>query len=98
MIFVYPRPIRQSFWMKNTPEALDIAYVDREGVISEICPMLPMDERAVVSRSDRIQFAVEMPHGWFESHGVRPGDRVDLGAVTQAARDRGFEPSKLGLR
>jgi uncharacterized membrane protein (UPF0127 family) len=29
MLFVDPAPTELSFWMKNTPEALDIAYASR---------------------------------------------------------------------
>jgi hypothetical protein len=98
MIFVFPAPQRQSFWMKNTPEALDIAYLDRDGVIMEVYPLLPFDERSVTSRSDRVQYVVEMPRGWFEANGVRPGARIDMAAASLAVKARGFDPSKFGFR
>ena len=97
MIFVFPEAQRQGFWMRNTPEPLDIAYLDRDAVILEIYPLLPLDERTVTSRSDRVHYALEMPSGWFAAHGVRPGDRVDRAAVAEAVKERGFDPSKFGL-
>lgn len=92
MIFVFGRPQKQSFWMRNTPEPLDIAYATKDGAIAEIYPMYPFDERPIYSRSDEIDYAIEMPQGWYAANGVRPGDRVDLKAVADALKARGFEP------
>ena len=97
MIFVYHEPQRQNFWMRNTPEALDIAYVDPDGTIAEIYPMLPLDQRGITSHSDRIQYAVEMPQGWYEANGVRAGDHLDMKAVADAVKARGFDPQKFGF-
>lgn len=97
MIFVYARPQGQSYWMRNCPEALDIAFATPDGAIAEIYPMYPFDERPVQSHSGQIQFAVEMPQGWFAGNGVRPGAGVDLGAVAAALRARGFDPKDYKL-
>ena len=98
MIFVFPEPQRQNFWMRNTPEPLDIAYLGSDGTIAEIYHMLALDERGVASRSDRIQYVVEMPLGWYEANGVRPGARIDMKGVSEAVKARGFDPSKFGFR
>lgn len=98
MIFAYPTPQRLDFWMRNTPEPLDIAYIGPDGVIEEVYHMLPLDERGISSRSDRLQYAVEMPQGWYEAHGVRPGARLDLKAVADALKARGFDPARFGIR
>jgi len=97
MIFVNPAPRGLSFWMHDTPEALDIGYVRPDGVVAEIYPLLPFDERPVVSHGDQLQFAVEMPQGWFASNGVHAGARVDLKALSAALKARGFDPAKFGL-
>jgi len=97
MIFIYARPQQVSYWMRNCPEALDIAYVAPDGAIAEIYPMYPFDERPVQSRSDQIKFAVEMLQGWYAANGVRPGAGVDLKAVAAALKARGFEPKDFGL-
>ncbi len=97
MVFVYHEPQRQNYWMRNTPEPLDIAYLEHDGAIAEIYHLLPLDERGVTSRSDRIQFVLEMPQGWFAAHGVRPGARLDLKALADAVKARGFDPEKFGL-
>jgi len=98
MIFVYERPRVLSIWMRNTPEALNLAYLTRDGVIAEVYDLLPLDERPVTSHRSELQFALEMPGGWFAAHGVRPGSRVDMRAVAAALKARGFDPGKFGIR
>lgn len=98
MIFVNTRPGPLSFWMKNTPEPLDIAFVDSDGTIEEIYPLLPFDQRPVKSHGDQLQFAVEMRQGWYAANGVRPGARLDLQALAAALKARGLEPSAFHLK
>jgi uncharacterized membrane protein (UPF0127 family) len=98
MVFVDAAPKQENFWMKNTPEPLDVAFLAPSGVIAEIYPLYPFDLRPVMSRSDRLQFAVEMPQGWFAANGVRPGAGIDLKSLAAALRERGFDPAKFGLR
>lgn len=98
MIFINAAPQRLSFWMRNTPEPLDVAYIDADGVVVELYPLLPLDERPVNSHSSRLKFALEMPSGWFAANGVRSGARIDMAAVAAAVKARGFEPEKFGIR
>jgi len=97
MIFINPRPRPISIWMRNTPEPLDLGYLAPDGSILEIYHLLPFDERPVASHSPDVQFALELPQGWFAANGVRPGARVDMKAVAAALRARGFDPVKFGL-
>jgi uncharacterized protein len=97
MIFVNTAPRPLSIWMHNTPEALDLGYIGPDGVIAEVYPLYPYDERPVPSHGDRMQFALEMPQGWFAANSIRPGARVDIKAVAAALRARGFDPAKFGL-
>ena len=98
MIFVYDRPRVLSIWMRNTPEALNLAYLTADGAIAEVYDLLPLDERPVMSHRSEIQFALEMPGGWFAAHGIRPGSRVDMKAVAAALKARGFDPDKFRIR
>ncbi len=97
MLFVYERPTVLSFYMRNTSIPLDIGYFDAEGVLQEVYPLHPYDERAVQSRNSRLQFALEVNQGWFARQGVKPGARLDLGAVAAALRARGLKPETYGL-
>ena len=98
MIFVYERPQQLSFWMRNTPTPLDIGFFDPAGVLLEVYPMHPFDETSVPSRSDRLQFALEMNQGWYGGRGVKPGAKLDLAALAAALRERGFDPARFGLK
>jgi uncharacterized membrane protein (UPF0127 family) len=98
MIFVYSRPQKLSFWMRNTPTPLDIGYFTADGVLREIYAMHPFDETSVPSVRDDLQFAVEMNQGWYKANNVRPGAQLDLEAVKAALRARGFPPRAFGLK
>jgi hypothetical protein len=98
MIFVYEKPQSMSYWMRNTPTPLDIGFFDAEGTLLEIYPLLPFDETPVKSRTDRLKFAVEMNQGWFRDNGVRPGAKLDIPAVAEAMKARGFKPTDYGFR
>lgn len=97
MLFVYAAPTEMSFWMRNTPLPLDIGFFDHDGVLREVYPMYPYDETPINSRSDRLQFALEMNQGWYRAHAVGPGARLDLAAVRAALKARGADPTKFGL-
>jgi uncharacterized membrane protein (UPF0127 family) len=97
MIFVYEKPQPLSFWMRNTPTPLDIGFFGPGGALEEIYPLHPFDEKSVSSRSDRLQFAVEMNQGWYRDRDVKPGAKLDLKALAAALKARGFEPRRFGL-
>lgn len=97
MLFVYPRPRQASFWMKNTPLPLDIGFFNPAGVLLEVYRLFPYDETSVPSRSDQVQFALEMNQGWFSRNEVRPGAALDLKSLRQALEARGADPAEYGL-
>ena len=98
MLFVYARPQQMSFWMRNTPTPLDIGFFDQSGKLIEIYPLHPFDETGVRSRSSDLLLALEMNQGWFRENGIKPGAFLDLKAVAEALKERGFQPEKFGIR
>jgi len=98
MLFVYPGTQQMSFWMRNTPTPLDIGFFTADGALREIYPLHPFDERPVSSRSNELKFALEMNQGWFAKNEVKPGAKMDLKALADALRARGFEPWEYGVR
>jgi uncharacterized membrane protein (UPF0127 family) len=77
MVFVFDRDQILSFWMKNTPTPLSIAYIDSQGAIREIYDLTPLSLSPVRS-TQSVRYALEVPQGWFSLMGIRPGDRVSL--------------------
>ena len=75
MLFVYPDEAVRSFWMKNTPLPLSIAYLSKRGQIVHIAAMTPLSEEPVPSVHPTM-YALEMTQGWFKDHGVKVGQSV----------------------
>jgi uncharacterized membrane protein (UPF0127 family) len=84
--------------MRNTPLPLDIGFFSRGGELKEIYTLLPFDENPIRSRSDALEFALEMNQGWFHDHGIKPGAALDLAALREALKARGLTPEDFGLR
>lgn len=88
MLFVFPQPQPMNFWMRNTPLPLSIAYINGAGVIREIHDMEPLKDTPIRSMFRDLQYALEVPQGWFAKHGILPGDRiVGLPAPSTAVPD-----------
>ena len=77
MIFIWDKDQILSFWMKNTPHPLSIAYIDSKGKIRDIFDMKPYSLESVVSTVS-VRYALEVPQGWFEKNNIHPGDYLSL--------------------
>ncbi len=73
MLFAFALPHRAAFWMKNCIVPLSAAYIGADGVILELHDFEPGNTNAVVAASDRVQFVLETPRGWFKRHNVTVG-------------------------
>lgn len=77
MLFIFERDQILSFWMKNTPTALSIAYIDSRGTIREIYDMTPLSLASVTSNMS-LRYALEVPQGWFQKNGIAAGAVISL--------------------
>ena len=75
MLFVFPQAGRLSFWMKNTPLPLSIAFIAADGAIINIEEMQPNTTDTHSAQGDAL-YALEMNKSWFAKNGVKPGHRV----------------------
>jgi len=75
MLFDFPQSIKLSFWMKNTPIPLDIAFLDDDFRIAEIKHMAPNSTKSTRSTSSH-RYALEVNSGWFEKNGIGVGSRL----------------------
>lgn len=71
MLFVFPHPGKYSFWMKDTPLPLSIAFINAEGSILNIEEMQALSTQSH-SASEQVIYALEMNKGWFDEHSIRP--------------------------
>ena len=76
MLFVFAQPHQPAFYMKNVPFDIDVAYLDDEGVITEIVRLKAQDRTPVPAKSDRVQFVLETAPDYFPKHGLAPGTVV----------------------
>ncbi len=81
MIFIFERDQILSFWMKNTPHPLSIAYIDSTGKIRDIYHMTPFS-MANWTSTVSVRYALEVPQGWFEKEGIVVGDKVIIPSKT----------------
>ena len=76
MIFLFPAPSVQTFWMKNTPLPLDMIFIgsDRRitGIVEQTVPF-SLDSRSVGAPS---QFVLEINGGLSKRLGIGAGDPV----------------------
>lgn len=77
MLFIFENDQVLSFWMKNTPTPLSIAYIDSKGKIRDIFDMKPYCLDSIMS-SVSVRYALEVPQGWFKKNNINPGDYIDL--------------------
>ncbi len=77
MLFVFDDDQRRSFWMRDTSVPLSIAYIRRDGTITEIYDMQPYSLEPVNSIAP-VRYALEVNQGEFRELGIRAGDRVQF--------------------
>ena len=77
MLFIFEKDQILSFWMKNTPHPLSIAYIDSKGKIRDIYDMTPYSLSSIISTVS-VRYALEVPQGWYKKNGITVGDTVVL--------------------
>lgn len=82
MLFVFPAPRRQSFWMKNTPLPLDIVFIRADGPGQGVVDSIGRDttpySEAAVPSSGPVEYVLEVNAGVTARRGIEPGARVTL--------------------
>ena len=88
MLFIFGQPDQLSFWMKNCTVPLSVAYITPSGEIEEIHDLEPGNTNSVKSKSDYLQFALEVNRDWFKRHNIEPGTviRTERGTLKETFR------------
>ncbi|WP_255428019.1 DUF192 domain-containing protein [Ramlibacter cellulosilyticus] len=76
MLFMCDECAVQSFWMKNTPLPLSIAFLEEDGTILKIADLEPHDLEGE-SSGHPVRFVLEVNQGWFDERGIAPGTRIE---------------------
>lgn len=76
MLFVFDYEEPQSFWMANTPLALDLMFVNADSQIVDIAKYAqPLSPDPIASKAPA-RYVIEVPAGFTDSHGIIETDRV----------------------
>ncbi|MEP2642138.1 DUF192 domain-containing protein [Roseobacter sp.] len=74
MLFVYQRPQRLSFWMRNTLIPLDLIFVDHTGTVRKIHHSArPLDETPIPGGPDALTHVLEINGGLAKAMGISVG-------------------------
>lgn len=80
MLFIYEESKRLVFWMKNTPIPLSIGFFDEDKTLINILDMDPPIGNIFIRYRSRAPalYALEVPQGWFEKHGIQIGTKFSF--------------------
>lgn len=73
MLFVYDRPQRASFWMKNTLIPLDMVFADPSGLVTRVHPNAVPGDRTSIDGGEGVKLVLEINGGLAARMGIGPG-------------------------
>ena len=76
MLFIFDEEQPRSFWMSNTPVALDIIFVSADSQIVNIAKYTTPFSNERYRSGEPAQYVLETPAGFADSHGLLEGDRL----------------------
>jgi hypothetical protein len=92
MLFEYPGPIEGSFWMRNTPQPLSIAFFDSQGKLVSTADMAPCGDDATCPTypaKGSFEYAIEVPQGMLDEAGAVDGATLHIHARRCPLADTG---------
>jgi uncharacterized membrane protein (UPF0127 family) len=79
MLFRYPGPVTESYYMRNTPMPLSIAYIDGAGKLVSTADMAPcedVDGCPTYPPAGKFRTAIEVVQGALPLFGILPGATI----------------------
>ena len=92
MLFVWNEDANSSFYMRNTPTPLSIAWVNADGELVSTADMVPcadVDSCPLYPAEDLYRFALEVPQGKLDDMGLVEGSTLAVGGSCAPASDSG---------
>jgi uncharacterized membrane protein (UPF0127 family) len=84
MAFVYAEDVQSSFYMRNTPTPLSIAWISADGEVVDTADMEPCEDREgcpLYTPDGLYRYAIEVPQGRLENLGIKEGSQVTVGGA-----------------
>jgi hypothetical protein len=85
MLFIYERPQRASFWMKNTLIPLDMVFADAAGRVTRVHEGAVPGDLTVIDGGEGVQFVLEINARLAARLGIGPGAVMRHPAIADAA-------------
>ncbi|MEQ9057540.1 MAG: DUF192 domain-containing protein [Roseovarius confluentis] len=85
MLFVYERPQRAVFWMKDTLIPLDMIFLDEAGTVTHIHENARPRDLTGIDGGDSVQFVLEINGGLARRLGIAEGSQLRHPAIGDAA-------------
>jgi uncharacterized protein len=85
MLFVFEDVDLHTFWMKNTPQPLDIIFIGQDRLISSIQKGEPLSTATIPSGAPA-RSVLELAYGEAARLGIKRGDRVEHPALMVAPK------------
>ena len=76
MLFDFHKPTVATMWMKNTPLALDMLFLDAQGKVVWIAARTSPNSRQLISAPQLVRYVLELRGGDAQALGLALGDRV----------------------
>ena len=83
MLFVYERPQRAGFWMKNTLIPLDMIFADPQGRVTAVHANAVPGDETPIDGGKGVQLILEINGGLAARMGIVPGAELRHPAVAQ---------------
>lgn len=83
MIFVFPFESFQSFWMKDTLIPLDMIFIDKYGIITDIYTALPEPNKSDLEltfyqSTKAVKYVIELNYGQANKLNLKKGDNIKI--------------------
>lgn len=85
MLFVYERPQRAVFWMKDTLIPLDMIFMDEAGTVTHIHENARPRDLTGIDGGDSVRFVLEINGGLARRLGIAEGSQLRHPAIGDAA-------------